>query len=183
MNIDFFSSNFKKIIAILNFFLFKFLYFNKGFFNFPSLFFSISSVSVHKGGLLVIGKRAIISKETEILSKGILKIGSNFCLNKFSRIVAHESILIGNNVTIAQFVSILDHDHKFEMVNNEMVLNGYVTKKVSIGNNVWIGDKVTICKGVTIGNNVIIGANSVVTKNIEDNCIAVGNPCVKIKKI
>ena len=37
--------------------------------------------------------------------------------------------------------------------------------------------------GVTIGDNVVTGAGSVVTKDIESNCVAVGNPCRVIKKI
>ena len=37
--------------------------------------------------------------------------------------------------------------------------------------------------GVTIGNNVVIGAGSVVTKDIPDNSIAVGNPCRVIRTI
>ncbi len=37
--------------------------------------------------------------------------------------------------------------------------------------------------GVTIGNNVVIGAGSVVTKNLPDDVIAVGNPCRVLRKI
>ena len=41
----------------------------------------------------------------------------------------------------------------------------------------------TINPGVKIGKNVIIGSGSVVTKDIPDNTIAVGNPCRVIKTI
>ena len=54
---------------------------------------------------------------------------------------------------------------------------------VTIGDNVWIGGSVTILPGVNIGNNVTIGAGSVVTKDIPDNVVAVGNPCRVIRKI
>lgn len=37
--------------------------------------------------------------------------------------------------------------------------------------------------GVTIGSNSIIGAGSVVTKDLPDNVIAVGNPCKVLKTI
>ncbi len=36
---------------------------------------------------------------------------------------------------------------------------------------------------VTIGDNVTIGAGSVVVKDIPSNCVAVGNPCKKIKDL
>ena len=47
----------------------------------------------------------------------------------------------------------------------------------------WIGGNVTVLTGVTIGNNVPIGAGSVVTRDIPDNTLAVGNPCRVIKSI
>ena len=48
---------------------------------------------------------------------------------------------------------------------------------VTIGANCWLGGAVIVCPGVTIGDNVVIGAGSVVTKDLPDNCVAVGNPC------
>ena len=54
---------------------------------------------------------------------------------------------------------------------------------ITIGDNVWIGGNVMVCPGVTIGNNVVIGAGSIVTKDIPDNVIAVGNPCRVLREI
>lgn len=54
---------------------------------------------------------------------------------------------------------------------------------IVIGDNCWLGGDVTILPGVTIGNNTIIGAGSVVTKDIPDNVIAVGNPCRVLRPI
>ena len=48
---------------------------------------------------------------------------------------------------------------------------------IVIGDNCWIGADVTILPGVTIGSNTIIGAKSVVTKDIPDHVLALGNPC------
>ena len=45
-----------------------------------------------------------------------------------------------------------------------------------IGDNVTLGANVVIIGNITIGNNVIVGAGSVVTKDIPDNSIVVGNP-------
>lgn len=46
-----------------------------------------------------------------------------------------------------------------------------------IGNDVWIGQNVTIMPGVHIGDGAIIGTNSTVAKDIPPYAIAVGNPC------
>ena len=56
-------------------------------------------------------------------------------------------------------------------------------KPITIGNDVWIGGNVTVLPGVTIGNGCTIGAGSVVTSDIPDGSIAVGNPCRVIKTI
>ena len=54
---------------------------------------------------------------------------------------------------------------------------------IVIGDNCWIGADVTILPGVTIGSNTIIGAKSVVTKDIPDHVLALGNPCRVLRPI
>ena len=56
------------------------------------------------------------------------------------------------------------------------------TAPVIIGNSVWIGGGAIICPGVTIGDRCVIGAGSVVTKDIPDDSVAVGNPARLIRK-
>lgn len=51
-----------------------------------------------------------------------------------------------------------------------------------VGNDVWIGQNVTVMPGVHIGDGAIIAANSVVAKDIPAYCIAGGNPCKVIRK-
>ena len=55
--------------------------------------------------------------------------------------------------------------------------------EVTIGDNVWLGGNTVVVPGVHIGSNVVIGAGSVVTKDIPDWSVAVGNPCRVVKKI
>lgn len=112
--------------------------------------------------------------ETE--KKGIIKIGDNCGFSGVS-ITSDIGVFIGDNVLVGANAKISDrngHSDKFPQ---------FQSKKVVIGNNVWIGMNVVIMPGVTIGNNTIIGANSLVTKDIPDNVIAAGNPCRVIKKI
>lgn len=52
---------------------------------------------------------------------------------------------------------------------------------VFIGDNCYLGVRVTILGPVKIGNNVTIGGGSVVVKDIPDNCIVAGNPAKIIK--
>lgn len=56
-----------------------------------------------------------------------------------------------------------------------------ITKPITIGNGVYIGNNVILLPGVTVGNNVVIGAGAIVTKDIPDNSVAVGVPARVIK--
>ena len=56
-------------------------------------------------------------------------------------------------------------------------------KAINIGDGAWLGGKVVVLPGVTIGKHSVIGAGSVVTKDIPDDVVAVGNPCRVIRKI
>ena len=108
------------------------------------------------------------------IQKGILcDPGDN--INNY--IQANNGIIFGNNIELAPGVSIISSNH--ETTNLSKHVKG---KPIIIGNNVWIGANTTVLPEVTIGNNVTIGANSVVTRDIDSNSIAVGNPCKVIKK-
>ncbi len=54
---------------------------------------------------------------------------------------------------------------------------------VHIGKNCWLGSGVIVLPGIKIGDNVVIGAGSVVTKDLPDNVVAVGNPCRVLRTI
>lgn len=55
-------------------------------------------------------------------------------------------------------------------------------EKTTIGNDVWIGERVTILSGLTIGDGAVIGGGSVVTKNVGPYEIWAGNPARFIRK-
>ena len=57
----------------------------------------------------------------------------------------------------------------------------YISKDITIEEDVWIGSSSVIMAGVTIGKGSIIGAGSIVTKDVEPYTINVGSPCKKIK--
>ncbi len=108
-------------------------------------------------------------------------VGKNCYLNFNITFVDDGKIIIGNNVFIAPNVSILTNNHLISPnLRNKNLL---YAKDVIIKDNVWIGAGVTILPGVTIGENSVIGAGSIVTKDIPNNVIAVGNPCKVIREI
>lgn len=88
--------------------------------------------------------------------------------------------IIGNNVVV-NTGSQVNHDNIIEdhvYMASGVILSGSVVIK----ENTLIDDGVIIALGKTVGKNCIIGAGSVVTKNIENNSIAYGNPAKIVRK-
>lgn len=105
----------------------------------------------------------VIMEGTNILSNAIIsntsKIGKG-CIVYYNVVITHDCC-------IGDFV--------------ELSPNAILLGNVKIGSYSHIGSNATILPNVTIGNNVIIGAGSVVTKDIPDNCLAVGTPARVIR--
>ena len=110
-----------------------------------------------------------------------IEVGENFFANYNLVILDVGKVRIGDNAQIAPNVSIYTAGHP---IHPDSRNSGYEYGiDVTIGDNVWIGGNVCIMPGVTIGDNVVIGAGSVVTKDLPDNVIAVGNPCKVVREI
>lgn len=107
--------------------------------------------------------------------------GSGIYANFNLTIVDDGHVYIGDKVMIGPNVSIITAAHPVEPELRAKALQ--YNRDVHIGENVWIGSGVQILPGVTIGKNAVIGAGSVVTKDVPENVIAVGNPCRVIRKI
>ena len=114
-------------------------------------------------------------------------IGNHCHIGEYNHITACNKITIGDNLLTGRFVYIGDNSHgglSVEEASTPPASRVLKSKgEIKIGNNVWIGDKVTILGGVAIGENVIIAANSVVTKSIPNNCIAAGSPARIVRSL
>lgn len=110
-----------------------------------------------------------------------LKISDDVQIGHFAHIVANNSVHIERKVLIADKVFISDSTHIYENVMVPIMDQGVKTMaRVVIGENSWIGENVCIL-GASVGKHCVIGANSVVTRDIPDYCVAVGNPARVIK--
>lgn len=91
-------------------------------------------------------------------------------------------VVIGDYVMMGRECFIYTYNHETLRTDIPMQEQGGTAEKtVSIGNDVWIGSRVTILPGVTIGNGAVIGASSVVTKDVPPYAVACGNPAKVVK--
>lgn len=131
-----------------------------------------------------IEKQCEVSQNVSIMAgfEGTISIRHGVCINPFTTIDIQSHLEIGENTLIAPGCYICDYDHNFENLEKPINKQGYVSQPITIGSDVWIGAKSIILKGVHIGKGVVIGAGSVVTCDIPDFSIAVGNPARVVKK-
>lgn len=110
-----------------------------------------------------------------------IELGRNFYANHNLVILDGARVKFGDNVFIAPNCGFHTAGHPVDFRRRNKGLE--YAWPITVGDNVWIGAGVQVCPGVTIGSNVVIGAGSVVTKNIPDNVVAVGNPCRVLRSI
>lgn len=110
-----------------------------------------------------------------------IKTGDNFFANHNLTVLDCAMVSIGNNVFIANNVTLTTAGHPIDTERRNKGLE--YAWPIRIGNNVWIGAGVLVLPGITIGSNVVIGSGAVVTRDIPDNVVAVGNPCRVMRSI
>jgi len=91
------------------------------------------------------------------------------------------NIRIGANTLIGGYVTIIDTNHVFDDPCVPIRMQGGEQRDIIIGNDVWIGTNSIVLPGVRIGDHAVIGALSVVTKEVPEWCVSVGNPARVIR--
>jgi maltose O-acetyltransferase len=128
-----------------------------------------------KGIFRKCGDGVIVKRNCYFGRGSTLEVGSRSQLGEQARIGPEVSI--GSDVIMGPEVVIMTTSHEFEDPDRPIRLQPEPPiKKVIIEDDVWIGTRVTILPGVHIGRGAVIGACSVVTKDIPQFGVAVGNP-------
>jgi len=111
-----------------------------------------------------------------------LIIDDGATIGHFNHITCVNKVYIGKNVITADRVYISDNLHGYEDIHTPICFQPVYSKgEVSIGDETWIGENVSIIS-VRIGKHCVIGANSVVTKDVPDYSVVAGAPARVIKK-
>jgi acetyltransferase-like isoleucine patch superfamily enzyme len=128
-----------------------------------------------------LGARSVI-EDFATINNGVgnVNIGSQTIIGIGNVIIG--PVTIGNNVMFAQNIVASGLNHGYMDVTIPPSKQHVVSKPIYISDDVWIGANSVITAGVSIGKHSIIGAGSVVTKDIPEFCVAVGNPAKIIKR-
>lgn len=112
-----------------------------------------------------------------------VKIGKNCKIQAFAFIP--QGVVLEDDVFIGPHACFVNDKYPRATVNGRLKEKGkdWVAEKTIVKKGASVGANATILNGVVIGENSIIGAGSVVTKNIPDNVIAVGNPAKVVDKV
>jgi maltose O-acetyltransferase len=106
--------------------------------------------------------------------------GDNFGFGKGCRVYAGGGIRIGSHVMIAPYVTLITSNHRYRtQYSSEGNYNEF--KPIIIQDDVWIGERAIILPGVTIGRGAIVGAGAVVSRNVPEFAVVVGNPAQIVK--
>ena len=135
-----------------------------------------------------IGKRTTIDKGSRLDCYKIkgstprIIIGDNCMIGFDCSFLSSGNLIIEDDVLFASNIFITTENHGSDPMKGNYMFQNLKSKDVYIERNCWIGENVTILPGVRVGKWSIIGSNSVVTKNVDNYSIAVGNPAKVIKR-
>lgn len=139
----------------------------------------LAHIFAEPGRNIKIGDKTFIAADCTL--HGPLDIGNEVAIN-------HHCILDGgrvgiklhDQVRIAAYCHLYAFDHGMDL-NSPIYQQAVTSKGIEIGKDVWLGAHVGIKDGISIGDHAVVGMNSMVTKNIAEREIVVGNPARFIK--
>ena len=139
-------------------------------------------------GGIILGNNVSIGKYTTIECSGTLKslglgltVGNNVGLGTHGFWGCAGGIQVGDNTIFGNYVSLHSENHNYKNVEIPIRLQGINRKGIKIGDDCWIGAKVTILDGTVLGNGCVVAAGAVVRGIIPPYSIIGGVPAKIIK--
>jgi acetyltransferase-like isoleucine patch superfamily enzyme len=131
---------------------------------------------VFGNSLSAVGSNVVFARGVLMRYPHRVEIGNNVYVNRGVSITARARIVIGDDVLIGPRVIMDSGNHVFEDGNVPIRLQGFVSRGISVGDDVWIGAGCVVLDGVTIGRGSVVGAGSVVTRDVAPGSVVGGVP-------
>ena len=108
-------------------------------------------------------------------------MGNNSAIGDYTHFGASGGIEIGNDVIMGSYISFHSENHNYQDSSKLIREQGVTSKGIVLGNNIWVGAKVTFLDGCKVGNNSVVAAGAVVNGEFPD-IVVMGGVQAKILK-
>jgi acetyltransferase-like isoleucine patch superfamily enzyme len=144
----------------------------------PYLFGVIVRAEFYRFTLRRCGRNVVIEFGTLFIYRDVI-IGDNVLIGRYN-IIHHCDF--GNFVLAAERCTFLSGSkyHNFERTDVPMALQGGQKKRISVGDDCWIGSHAVVMESIERG--AVVGAGAVVTKPVPEFTIVVGNPARPLRR-
>jgi len=143
---------------------------------------SSQGLSIGRGSK--IGSQSVIKVSGTLSSLGqSIVIGQNVGIGEFAHIGGAAPVVIGNNTISGAYLSIHPENHVF--IENDLPIReqGVTRIGISIGEDCWIGAKVTFLDGSSVGKGCVVAAGSVVNRVFPDRVLIGGVPAKVLREL
>jgi acetyltransferase-like isoleucine patch superfamily enzyme len=142
-----------------------------------------------KGGIYL-GRNFKLGAHSRLIASGTvsdlgigIRIGDNVGIGEFAYIGGSGGVTIGSDTIVGQYFSVHPENHNFKDRNQLIREQGVTRSGIKIGDDCWIGAKVTMTDGAKVGRHCVIAAGSVVTESFPDYSLVGGVPARLIRTI
>jgi len=119
-----------------------------------------------------LGDRSYVAAHAHV--SGDVIIGADSSVNVAAAVRGR--VQIGRAVRIGSHASVLGFEHGFADTELELFRQPLTSAGITIGDDVWIGSHAVVLDGARIGSHAVVGAAAVVTRDVPDWAVVVGNP-------
>ena len=137
--------------------------------------------SVVRGQVAECGPGLKVNFPSEVNGGRFVRLGANVHFNGML-IYGGGGLTIGDNFHSGRDCRIITENHRYEGAEELPYDSQKVKRPVTIGDNVWFGDSVTVLPGASIGDGAVLGACAVVTGPVPALAVFAGNPAREIKR-
>lgn len=139
-------------------------------------------ISIGAGSLVMKNAILHVYNFRDLPHSGI-SIGARSLIGEACILRGQGGITIGDDVYLGTLVQVLAVNHVFGDTSRPISAQGITAAGISIVDGAWVGSGAIILDGVRIGRNAVVGAGAVVTKDVPDYSVVVGNPARVVRDL